>query len=409
MAKISADGATGGGQLPVPDNAFVREDGVITAPPVSGGGGGAFPTGLFTLTDAPTIEVDASAGSVLQATLNGDRTLGTPSNPLPGQPLLFEFIQGAGGGFTLGFSDGYAFPASIPQPALSTTEGQRDFLQFTYDALVELWQCTGWVPDQNAGIVAIPQGGTGQDTQQGAINALAGAQTSGYYLRGDGENVGMAEIEAGDLPYDTTAADISFPGTQAAGGNAKPADSGHVHPAYETIPSDHGLLAWTYSIDSAVSSDVMIAGTIYLVKLPVRYDFTATSVWFDISSAGSGTSSGSFVGLYSSAGVLLTGSSDLGTLSTGFKEYAFTTPQALTAGTFVWVAMLVNYASTQPTLRAMLSAPGPTNNIVNLNLTAANFRSAVPSGGTTQTALLNSFTPSSNTATGALPFWFGIS
>jgi hypothetical protein len=205
MAKISADGATGGGQLPVPDNAFVREDGVITAPPVSGGGGGAFPTGLFTLTDAPTIEVDASAGSVLQATLNGDRTLGTPSNPLPGQPLLFEFIQGAGGNFTLGFSDAYAFPASIPQPALSTTEGQRDFLQFIYDALVELWLCTGWVPDQNAGIVAIPQGGTGQDTQQGAINALAGAQTSGYYLRGNGENAEMAAIESGDLPALTAA------------------------------------------------------------------------------------------------------------------------------------------------------------------------------------------------------------
>jgi hypothetical protein len=198
MAKISADGATGGGGLPVPDNAFVREDGVITAPPGSGGGG-AFPTGLVTLTDAPVIAVDASAGSVFQATLNGDRTLGTPSNPAAGQPILFEFIQGAGGGFTLGFSDGYAFPASIPQPTLSTTAGQRDFLQFIYDALVSLWQCTGWVPDQNAGIVAIPQGGTGQDTQQGAINALAGAQTSGYFLRGNGDDVEMAAIQPGDL------------------------------------------------------------------------------------------------------------------------------------------------------------------------------------------------------------------
>jgi hypothetical protein len=40
MAKISADGASGGGQLPVPDDAFIREDGVITAPPTAGGGSG---------------------------------------------------------------------------------------------------------------------------------------------------------------------------------------------------------------------------------------------------------------------------------------------------------------------------------------------------------------------------------
>lgn len=421
-AKIGAAGATGGGGLPVPADAFIREDGVITAPPDSGGAvtsvnglagvvvlTGASLAAVVTLTDEATIAVDASAGAFFRVTLGGDRTLGTPSDPADGQQIVFEFIQGTGGGFTLGFSAAYAFPASIPQPSLSTTAGQRDFLQFSYDAGDSLWWCTGFVPGQNAGVAAISQGGTGQVTQQAALNALAGAQTAGRYLRGDGSNVGMSAILAADLPYDATASDIAFLGTQAAGAVGKPPDSGHVHPAYETIPSDHGLLAWVYNIDSAVSSDVMIAGTIYLAKLPVRYDFTATNVWFDISSAGSGASSGSFVGLYSSSGTLLTGSSDLGALSTGFKEVALTTPQALTAGTFVWVAMLVNYASTQPTLRAMLSAPGPTNNIVNLNLTAASFRSAVPSGGTLQTTLPGSFTPSSNTATGALPFWFGIS
>lgn len=49
------------------------------------------------------------------------------------------------------------------------------------------------------GTVAIANGGTGQTTQQTALNALAGATTSGFYLRGNGTNVLMAALAAGDL------------------------------------------------------------------------------------------------------------------------------------------------------------------------------------------------------------------
>jgi hypothetical protein len=37
MPKISGGGASGGGQLAVPANAYVREDGVVTAPPAAAG------------------------------------------------------------------------------------------------------------------------------------------------------------------------------------------------------------------------------------------------------------------------------------------------------------------------------------------------------------------------------------
>jgi hypothetical protein len=50
------------------------------------------------------------------------------------------------------------------------------------------------------GQVAIANGGTGQTTAQGAINALAGAVTSGLYLRGNGTNVVMSAIQAADVP-----------------------------------------------------------------------------------------------------------------------------------------------------------------------------------------------------------------
>jgi hypothetical protein len=51
-----------------------------------------------------------------------------------------------------------------------------------------------------SGVLPIANGGTGNTGQQGAINALAGAATSGYYLRGNGTNVVMSAIDAGDVP-----------------------------------------------------------------------------------------------------------------------------------------------------------------------------------------------------------------
>jgi len=51
-----------------------------------------------------------------------------------------------------------------------------------------------------SGTVAIANGGTGQSNQQAAINALAGAVTSGLFLRGNGTNVSMSAIQASDVP-----------------------------------------------------------------------------------------------------------------------------------------------------------------------------------------------------------------
>jgi hypothetical protein len=48
--------------------------------------------------------------------------------------------------------------------------------------------------------LSVANGGTGVTTQQGAINVIAGAVTSGSFLRGDGTNVTMSVIQNGDLP-----------------------------------------------------------------------------------------------------------------------------------------------------------------------------------------------------------------
>jgi hypothetical protein len=69
-----------------------------------------------------------------------------------------------------------------------------------------------------SGAVAIVNGGTGQTTQQAAINALAGAITSGYYPRGNGTNIIMSAIQAGDVPtlnQNTTGTASNVTGTVA--------------------------------------------------------------------------------------------------------------------------------------------------------------------------------------------------
>jgi hypothetical protein len=50
------------------------------------------------------------------------------------------------------------------------------------------------------GTLPIANGGTGETTRQNAIDALAGAVTSGSYLRGNGTDVVMATIQAADVP-----------------------------------------------------------------------------------------------------------------------------------------------------------------------------------------------------------------
>lgn len=50
------------------------------------------------------------------------------------------------------------------------------------------------------GTVAFANGGTGETTRQNAMDALAGAVTSGQYLRGNGTDVVMSAIQVADVP-----------------------------------------------------------------------------------------------------------------------------------------------------------------------------------------------------------------
>ena len=136
------------------------------------------------------------------------------------------------------------------------------------------------------------------------------------------------------------------------------------------LPVDNAFLAATASLDGVDNQFQTVAGTLYLLKLPVRASFTCTSLSYIVSTGGSGASTGSFVGLYNSAGTLLSGSADIGANLAVAADYttALTSAQALTAGTFVWAAMLTNLATTQPTFRAWAT---PSALVTNIGLAAA--------------------------------------
>jgi len=68
------------------------------------------------------------------------------------------------------------------------------------------------------GIVAIANGGTGSTTAQGALNTFSGGVTSGSYLRGNGTNITLSSIQAGDVPtlnQNTTGTASNVTGTVA--------------------------------------------------------------------------------------------------------------------------------------------------------------------------------------------------
>jgi hypothetical protein len=96
--------------------------------------------GVFALTDAATILVDASQGDNFRVTLGGNRTLDNPSNLSDGQVLNYRILQDATGGRTLAYASKYKFPGGTA-PVLSTAANAKDFMSCQYDATADTLFC----------------------------------------------------------------------------------------------------------------------------------------------------------------------------------------------------------------------------------------------------------------------------
>jgi hypothetical protein len=151
---VAAVGAAGGSVLGIASPASAAEQSTTVEP-------GAVAPAVVSLTDAPSITVDASLGNDFRVTIAGDRTMVNPSNPTNGQQIVFQITQGAGGSYTITWGSGYAFSAGLPQPTLSTQQGKTDLLFFVYNATAGNWLLTAFVNGFAAGGGGGGGGGSG--------------------------------------------------------------------------------------------------------------------------------------------------------------------------------------------------------------------------------------------------------
>ena len=98
-------------------------------------------TATVALTDAATIDTDASLGNVFTVTLGGNRTLGAPTNPTNGQKILYQIKQDGTGSRTLAYNAIFRFGTDVTSPTLTTTASKTDYLGFIYSSADTKWDC----------------------------------------------------------------------------------------------------------------------------------------------------------------------------------------------------------------------------------------------------------------------------
>jgi hypothetical protein len=87
--------------------------------------------GVTALTDAATITTDCATNNVFSVTLGGNRTLGSPSNPVAGATYLWIITQDGTGSRTLAYNAVFKFPNGLA-PTLSTGANKIDVLSGIY-------------------------------------------------------------------------------------------------------------------------------------------------------------------------------------------------------------------------------------------------------------------------------------
>ena len=117
-------------------------------------------------------------------------------SPVSGNTLIYDAVAGVWENASLTAGTG-----------VSVTNGAGSITLANTGVLSVSGGTTGLTPNTATtgavtlgGTLAIANGGSGQTTAQTAMNAFAGAVTNGSYLRGNGTNVVMSTIQAGDVP-----------------------------------------------------------------------------------------------------------------------------------------------------------------------------------------------------------------
>ncbi|MGA4875841.1 hypothetical protein [Streptomyces lydicamycinicus] len=181
------------------------------------------------------------------------------------------------------------------------------------------------------------------------------------------------------------------------------------------LPSEQGLLAWTYNPDMAghvtAQSSGGVAGRVTLVRIILRKQITWTNIWIGLAGVDTGaTLSNCYLGVYDTSGNRVGVTADISTslMSSAIaKPFALTSPFTAAAGTY-FIAMLLNGTWTTNSLTFKASGAGIS---VNAGLTAPNLRYSNMLTG--QASLPSSLTLANQTTsiinTGWASQWYGVS
>jgi hypothetical protein len=155
-----------------------------------------------------------------------------------------------------------------------------------------------------------------------------------------------------------------------------------------------------------------VSGSIYAYKLFVRQSTTISNICMFLNLAG-GAQNNTYVGLYSSAGALLSSSSDVSSNWTGSSGLvitnALTTPQAVAAGAVVYAAFIVNGAGVGSIYKSgSTNQPGFNAGFVSPGLNSPTGRFQFSNGGSL-TSMPADLTTAGINWTAAPAFWIALS
>lgn len=178
------------------DSTSAQTLGVMTANLANNSNGYVTIIGLVT-------DIDTSAYTDGQQLYLSPTTAGalTATKPYAPDHLVYvgivEYAHANHGKLFVKVQNGYELDELHNVAAQSPSNGQT----IVWNSTTSLWEKnTVSLTAGVNGTLPIANGGSGQTTAQTAMNAFAGAVTSGSYLRGDGTNVVMSAIQAADVP-----------------------------------------------------------------------------------------------------------------------------------------------------------------------------------------------------------------
>lgn len=178
---------------------------------------------------------------------------------------------------------------------------------------------------------------------------------------------------------------------------------------YVPLPSDHGFIAWSQDPATIGGTTAFTVGGLVLMAQYIRAPATVSNVVLMYGGTTGVGLTNSFVGLYNSAGTLLSGSADQSSnwMVTGqaagiAMTIPLTSPQTITTPGLYWVGALIGAATTSP-----VWARGATNpqNIMDVGQGANIRRFGLYSSALT--ALPSTITPTSIGTPGAA-FWAAV-